>query len=110
VPTWGKNNLRIPVTRASLPGATYAHESLQCLDTESQDGGIARAGLLFGLNFSGLAHVRVTPLSLAVVLWGWVSAEEMLSARASVTIYSETLRLDPSHKSDSGTSGEFATG
>jgi len=46
-----------------------------------------------------------------VVCSGSVGVRKSLfSARASVTIYSETSRLDLSHKSDSGTSAKFAAG
>ncbi len=39
-------------------GNVHAHESVPCLDIGSQDARNARAGLLSGMNFSGLAHVR----------------------------------------------------
>src|SRR5882724_8108117 len=45
------------------PWGAYAHESVACLEIGSQDRERTRAGLLLGVNVSGLAHacVRASP-------------------------------------------------
>jgi len=78
MPTWGKNNLRIPVTWACPPRATNAHVSVPCPDIGSQDGGNACAGLLFAVNFASLAHAHACVMFIELGGWALVSIEESI--------------------------------